>query len=291
MSPSIPTENQATSRIFELESWTDFEDKIRWLDTLIVREGPIDERFKEPLFRGQGHHHSEWRLETTLERFAAHEKGAASRSLLAYYRKISAAKPVLESLSGKSWQEFPDFATFTDRLQNNPWGWLDSVLNSAGVYEYLVYLRHHGFPSPLLDWTASPFVAAFFAFDEMSAEAQHVCVYALLEREMRVYSWDAHFFVVGPYIRTDVRHYLQQSRYSLFVAGEKNDFLFRPHEELLLNENGFYGELFEFRIPASERSVALRKLESMNINPYSLFGSEDALVRTVARRECYFKSW
>ena len=32
------------------------------------------------------------------------------------------------------------------------------------LYRYMAYLRHFGFPSPLLDWSRSPFVAAFFAF-------------------------------------------------------------------------------------------------------------------------------
>jgi hypothetical protein len=29
----------------------------------------------------------------------------------------------------------------------------------------------------------------------------------------------------------------------------------------------------------------------MNINSFSLFGSEDSMVRTVARRECFFENW
>lgn len=165
-------------------------------------------------------------------------------------------------------------------------------LSTADVYEYLVYLRHHSFPSPLLDWTDSPYIGAFFAFDQAPPrDAEHVCVYAFLRSRLSHGSSDRHFFIVGPYIRTDQRHYLQQCRYSMCVRDNGDDFSFLSHDEVLTDKNSHQGILFEFRIPVSERATALRKLELMNINPYSLFASEDALVRTIARREFYFKGW
>ena len=87
--------------VFELDTWLDFEDKLRWLDSQVVLDGPIDKRLDQPLFRGQSHQHCYWKLETTLERLASIEENAGALSLLAYYRKITACKPILEGLTGR----------------------------------------------------------------------------------------------------------------------------------------------------------------------------------------------
>jgi FRG domain len=91
-------------------------------------------------------------------------------------------------------------------------------MQTPDIYEYLVYLRHHGFPSPLLDWSASPYVAAFFAFDSPPKEAERVAVYTFLQDTIDGVSSDAHLFIVGPYLRSDPRHLLQQCRYSICIA-------------------------------------------------------------------------
>ncbi|MBZ5729352.1 MAG: hypothetical protein LAP87_30795 [Acidobacteriia bacterium] len=67
--------------------------------------------------------------------------------------------------------------------------------------------------------------------------------------------------------------------------------LFYPHEEAFTEAAGQNGDLFKFKIPAKERVAALKHLDLMNINPFSLYRSEDSLVRTIARRECLFRDW
>ncbi len=270
-----------------VRDWAEFEEKLQWLHSQVSSDHPV---LEEPIFRGQGN--AEWKLTTTLERFADTERNRTALSLRAYYRKITAAKRLLEGLTGKQWADVPDPLEFEDRLQQDPFRWLDLFLNKQpGIYEYLVYLRHHDFPSPLLDWTASPYVAAFFAFNAVEPGADHVCVYAFLRSRQRSVSGDPHFFTVGPYMCTDKRHYVQQCRYSMCVGRDGDDYCFRSHEDVLVNANGTQGQLFKLRMPVVERRTVLRKLELMNINEYSLFGSEDALVRTISQRECYFSDW
>ena len=68
-------------------------------------------------------------------------------------------------------------------MANNSVGWLDLIMRGEPeIYEFFIYLRHHGYPSPLLDWTASPYVPAFFAFDAVNrGEAPvSVAVYAFV---------------------------------------------------------------------------------------------------------------
>jgi FRG domain len=232
-------------------------------------------------------------LKTTLERSSDAE---TNETLLTYYRKAARTKPAVESLTGRSWNDIADCLEFERLVQDGHW--IDMTLSrNSAIYEYLLYLRHHGFPSPILNWTVSPYIAALFAFDAMPETASHVLLYVYFRDTMQVGGSDAHLFVVGPYVRTHPRHYLQQSRYSICVQtiweqhGEKVhiDYKFLPHGDVLtdsMNDD----LIIKLLIPATERKRALRQLDLMSLNPYSVLGSEEPLIRTIGRRELLFKN-
>ena len=267
----------------QLKSWKEFPQMIKELNERTASG------FREPIFRGLGN--SKWPLKTTLERS---DDGGSRLTLRSYYLAVTRTKPVVETLTNRKWEEIPDWPTFCKSLDSNRDKWIDQLLSDdPAIYPYLIYLRHHGFPSPLLDWTTSPYIAAMFAFDAMHKEASDVLIYALARDNFQGYGSDAHLFVTGPYLRTHPRHFLQQSRYSLclkqLLDNDKVDYQFLPHDEVL-KKSVNKDLILRILIPTSERKAALQALDSMNINPYSLYSSEESLIQTVARREMYFKS-
>ena len=130
-----------------LDSWEHFDEEIaRVFERFEKTKGrtTIKASVSEPLFRGQAD--SRWPLRTTLERFTANPKSIAE-----YHRVLSIVSRAVKSHTGTAW---PIVDGEVDERHHGP----------PPAYEFMIYLRHHGFPSPLLDWSQSPYVAAFFAF-------------------------------------------------------------------------------------------------------------------------------
>ena len=88
--------------------------------------------------------------------------------------------------------------------------------------------------------------------------------------------------------KTHRRHFLQQSNYTVSLVDRESEFHYASHEEAFNNfNNSDVGQAIKVKIilPATEQSSFLEKLQLMNINAFSLFGSEESLMSTLAFRE------
>jgi FRG domain-containing protein len=222
------------------------------------------------LYRGQSN--AEWTLRTTLDRYTT-----APVSLEEYFRKLAVVKPHIESFTGTTWDFDLDAAT----------EWAGSMQPTViPGYEFMVYLRHHGFPSPLLDWTASRQIATFFAFREPPG-GEAVSLYAFCEYIGGVKSRSSgspSISSFGPHIKGHQRHFLQQSWYTIcsMFKGDGKQY-FASHEEVVSagRKDPQQDQLWKIDVSASERGQALRTLAEYNLNAHSLFGSVESLAETL----------
>ncbi len=195
----------------------------------------------EFLYRGQAN--SEWGLQTTLDRYCSDPY-----SVKEYYKSISIVKSEIETFSGQKW-EIPTPWDYNEWLNKN------DFLTEFPAYEYMVYLRHHGFPSPLLDWSRSPYIAAFFAFNDLLAASDKVSIFVYQEYAHAGKTWcssDPHIFTRGPLVTSHKRHFLQKAEYSVCVINTPEQ-LYTDHGKAFSCSIPGQDVLFKLEIPTSER--------------------------------------
>lgn len=90
---------------------------------------------------------------------------------------------------------------------------------------------------------------------------------------------------VGPYVRSHPRHFLQQSDYTFAAAFDENGWRFHPHESVVGSRFHKQDALWKFNLPSSEGPTVLESLEQYNLNAFSLFDSQEALLETLWFRE------
>lgn len=234
----------------------------------------------ELLYRGQPD--ACMTLQTTLERVTP-----SVITLRQYYRFVSVIKAKIESVTGHTWviPNEAEFAQWSERT-------LPLLVNLPG-YPYLAYLRHHGLPSPLLDWTKSPYIAAHFAMAPVPRKGvDNVVVYVYLEAPegIKIGNVDKPAIQsLGAYVSTHRRHYLQQSVYTICTSGMGDSLQYSAHEDVVARDEKGQDLLWKLVIPTSERRCFIEHLQRMNISPFSLFETEDKLMEDIYLSEMFLK--
>jgi len=257
------------TKFIELSAWEEYPRVCREImsEAKILTGG---NRAKELLFRGLAR--ETYELASTLERSRFSTNGVLW--VHHYLRFIEEIQAQVSSLTGQTWDQVREAnsATFYDKEE-----WYRH-------YPYMTYLRHHGYPSPLLDWTISPYVAAYFAF-QAEPSVRRVAVYAFLEYTRGSKAWkadEAHVKGLGPIVQTHHRHYRQQSRYTVCVKKENDsEWHYVPYGSILESSDTSQDLFWKITLPMACRDEALAYLRLHNVTGYSLFGTEEALLNSL----------
>ncbi|MDR4496880.1 MAG: FRG domain-containing protein [Candidatus Scalindua sp.] len=150
---------------------------------------------------------------------------------------------------------------------------------------FLASIQHHGFPTPLLDWTLSPYIAAFFAFRNINDEepqSDHVQIYVFDASEwiidyeqilnLRERTKD-YVSVIRPLAKYNPRLIAQCGSYTITNVNNMEDHL------LNLGQQKNKKFLYILDLSVNEKPKVMKDLSLMGINEMTLFPGMDGVCR------------
>ena len=222
------------------------------------------------LYRGQTD--SSWKIQSSLERI-----GKEEISCKAYYSYIDKLKPLINPLIKNKFIRKTTSSGYPfkfDEYEKGSW--------ALPEMEYLTYLRHHGFPTPIIDWTGSYYIALFFACENFvnSKTNGKVFVYNEIIHGRLSGTEIPGLRKIGKYVETDKRHFAQQSQYLIPVIYEE-EWKLIAFKRVIEDDTNRY-DFVEIEIANEAKMSIIKELRRMNINRYTMYLDEDSLIRNFA---------
>jgi hypothetical protein len=158
---------------------------------------------------------------------------------------------------------------------------------------FLTLVQHHGYPTPLLDWTYSPYVAAYFAYRELTKEdvnngraKSKVRIFAFAQKlwsekfqqVSRISLPREHFSILNPLAIENERMVPQQGAMTVTNVEDIESYI------RLLEQSSKSKFLTIYDLPVSERDRVLSELSYMGVTAGSLFPGMDGACEELKRR-------
>jgi hypothetical protein len=199
---------------------------------------------------------------------------------------------------------------FLAEFQRGARNFLEKEETPNSLTEWLALIQHHGAPSRLLDFTKSPFIAAYFAFEDIQYETDESAIWALdscsirsvameylskkYKKEMEKYSNQiipdeimvrlfldndkSCVFPIEPFTMNK-RYYLQQSTF-FSTANTQETFM----EQLDFLKDNIKNSVIKLVVSSKLKREILMDLDKMNINRATLFPSLDGYSKSLKMR-------
>ncbi|WP_373944808.1 FRG domain-containing protein [Vibrio chagasii] len=236
----------------------------------------IDQLDSQWIFRGQ--EDANWKLQTSLE------------------RALGGMNPSLFEMD------------LVEKFKQRAPHYIKSELMPKDELEWMALMQHHGAPTRLMDWTYSPYVAAYFSLINASSDsAVWALDYTWLQSQAQVAitqnqvsklegfhhgdAWCSQLnfldFVYNDKVKLVVplvpktlneRQIIQQG---LFLFGSNREYSFEGNLASL-EEQDLHQHFIKIVLDKSVRQDALLELRLMNITPATLFPGLDGLAQSIS---------
>lgn len=205
----------------------------------------------------------------------------------------------------RQYRDIHDFFKIERRIFNDFKSHYSYFIKSAQIktdWDILALAQHFGLPTRLLDWTANPLIALWFAFENQKNNDDPRVVWGLVVNDDQLVDFDNDNPFQGRFIKIyqpqmiDDRIKNQESWFSIqkpqIFGGGKNDDKENGDGLPHFNQYNTLNEQFEFELylvqfifENSLRKEIMTKLEELNINYRRIYPDLTGLCRLIENKE------